>query len=329
MPTLLETAQAAIEPLEFADLELIKPFVQAKIDNYVHDPIPDPTVAAQDVELPSSTIINMSDYYPSARTVLTFRRSNSNPYMIQKMYQYGGAAYWGDDSARQLLQEKHYYTGAAKGWCLSATQPFNIWADGRVREMGGISLYGNRTQCAKNLKDAQRIGAFYVRYTKNGAIKGLRWGKQGGQSADSPFDSSFGLKIGISAAPAYNKHAWAGNQVQRIFEKFTPEFGRNESTGEWGNVNVRQYDDVIEVLFHHGTELAGAGTHDGNGTERILAGSSTFTMKIYFAKNIGMIQQEVYQAETGSLIGYSDVAPPKLAGQSTNTTYIDTLASTW
>ena len=273
----------------------------------------------------SGSIILMGDYYPKGRTDLFFNKANGTPYMNQVMYPYAGAKYWKNDAERNMLQEKHYYHGDEKGWCLAATQPFAIWNDGAVREMGGISLYGQDV-CVKTLAESQSNGAQYVRYVNMSRIVGLKWGAKFGNSVNSGFDGSYHIEVQVGGVKT--GLAWSSSAVVKRYETFAPEYGVNKDTFLWGDTNTRAYHDVIEVLFYHGTSIDDLSTHDGFGMKRMIPGYASYAVKMWFAKGIGMIQQQVYMAETGSLGSYSDDAP-KPHGESENTSYIDDLNSKW
>jgi hypothetical protein len=264
------------------------------------EPVDDKIIETED----KRAIITMSDYFPiDGYKVVLSNKSGQTVYKIVSKPAKGVNEFWSNGSDYQLFQESYTWNSKA-GWCMEIANRINVWGDGAVRTNEQIRSLDSGL-CAASYGEIYKSKTASTRFKKNedleelrleaisttvekireeldlGINEGLRLGSHGGNSV-------------IDTPDLVNHIAWTNREpskvafsvhVDKIYEEFTPAYGRNVDTNSWGTDNIDRYADVIEV------------TYTWNDTK----------FKYWMAADMGVIQQE-----SNGVTTYIDVAPYKI-----------------
>jgi hypothetical protein len=127
----------------------------------------------------------------------------------------------------------------------------------------------------------------------------------------------YGLRVG-NPAPRTSQPggvysgatAWNKTVIVETLATYTPPFGRSQA-GAWGEGNGKAYNDVIRVVFYHGTRQGAQAPIDC--TAKVanknliykdlyfnLPDYHSYVSEYYLAPNKGILQESFLYAEDGS-----------------------------
>jgi hypothetical protein len=260
---------------------------------------------------PNTDPIDLRDYFPSAQTTVRTRLANGSTY--------GTYAYLPATTDFLFLYDTFFSLGKpgdlflwAKGYgdegCIATYAHFFLGDDGSFTEVGDyLANDGCHPSVVFGYGDSVTL-----------ANDGLAWSAAGGlplPSGTGQPAQKMALQVRRQNNPGdpyvgSSARAWNHTAVVEVLSSFRPAYGRSPE-GVWGKDLGRTYDNVLRLVFYHGTQLPGHqdivcptdDTWPHASFYYHLPGYHTYASEFYLAPGSWIIQESFLYTESGGYWG--------------------------